>query len=69
MKGKAIFNQEFSYRKIPKEIELTEEEAMIFNVMKTEGDDLSMKNKLLKLFKDLFLTTICEAKYSHLLLS
>ena len=45
LKGKAIFNQEFSYRKIPKEIELTEEEAMIFNVMKTEGDDLSMKNK------------------------
>ena len=53
LKGKAIFNQEFSYRKIPKEIELTEEEAMIFNVMKTEGDDLSMKNKKNHLYSSL----------------
>ena len=53
LKGKSIFNQEFSYRKIPKEIELTEEEAMIFNVMKTEGDDLSMKNKKNHLYSSL----------------
>ena len=53
LKGRAIFHQEFSYRKIPKEIELTEEEAMVFNVMKTEGDEESSNKKHLHLYSTL----------------
>ena len=46
IKGRTIYQQKWSSnRKIPNEIDLTEEEAMAFNVIKTEGDYINLKNK------------------------